>query len=143
MPIKMKPTSQIIANLGIQDGGPVHAFFTATCAKAMDKYVPYNNGTLSLYNIEDNRFIIYNQPYAHYMYEGQVMGPNIPIYEDGVITGFFSKKGEKKHYTGKQIDYSKSIARGHKYAGPHWDKRMWTAEKDEIIKQVQNKIGGK
>lgn len=140
MPTKMKTVNQIIARIGLQDEGPIQAFFTSTCAKAMDKYVPYNEGTLAKYTIEDDQYIVYNQPYAHYMYVGQVMGPNIPIKEDGIIVGWFSKK--PKHYTGKQIDYSKSIARGHKYAGPQWDKRMWNAEKDKIIEQVQNKIGG-
>lgn len=140
MPVKMQPTSVIKANLGIQSNGPIHTFFTETCAKAMDDYVPYMDGNLALYHIEGANRIVYDTLYAHYMYIGDVMGPNIPIKENGAIVGWFSPPGKEKHYTGKKIDYSKSKARGHRNAGPYWDKRMWTAEKDKIIRQVQNKI---
>ena len=39
-------------------------------------------------------------PYAHYLYEGRVMGPNVPLHEGGQLVGFFSPKAPKK-YTGK------------------------------------------
>lgn len=143
----MKPISTIKANLGIQKNGPVHYYFTKRCDEHMNKYVPYANGDLS-YKTKEIQVdkIIYNSPYAHYMYEGKVMGPNIPIKnEDGLIVKWFSPKGKPKHYTGADIDYSKSRARGHLYAGPHWDKRMWTAEKSEVIEEVQKYVnrGGK
>ena len=138
MPIKMKPISTIKARLGIQKNGPVHAFLTKTCAEYMDKYVPYAEGNLAYTNREiETNVIIYNSPYAHYMYEGLVMGPNIPIKnEDGILIGWWSKK--PKYYTGKEIVYNPSA--GHEYAGPHWDQRMWSAEKDDVIKEVQKFI---
>lgn len=139
--IDVQPVNVIKANLGINPDGPVMKFFVSTCAKRMDKYVPYRTGTLAKYKIEGN-LVIYDTPYAHYMYEGKVMGPNIPIKDkNGNIIKWISKK--PKHYTGADIDYSSSIANGHPYAGPHWDQRMWTAEKDKIIKEVQGAIGGK
>ena len=141
--VKMKPISVIKANLGIQLNGPVHSYFTERCATYMDKYVPYKKGNLAYINrvIETNE-IIYNSPYAHYMYEGKVMGPNIPIKdENGVIVKWFSRG--PKYYTGKDIEYKQTA--GHEFAGPHWDKRMWSAEKDDVIKEVQEfvKRGGK
>ena len=139
MSFKMKPISVIKARLGIEANGRIQKFFTSECAKAMDKYVPFDNGDLADYRI-DGKYIIYEQPYAHYMYEGKVMGPNIPIKQDGIIVGWFSKKGEPKHYTGKDIDYSKSIGKGHMYAGPQWDKRMWSAEGEDIVKRVQIEV---
>ena len=144
MPVKMQPVSVIKANLGIEPNGRVQKFFTNECAKEMDNYVPYDEGNLVDYRIEGNN-IIYEQPYAHYMYEGKVMGPNIPIKENGIIVGWFSPKGKPKHYTGKSIDYSKSKARGHTEAGPYWDKRMWTAKGQDIVERVQNYVnrGGK
>ena len=144
MPVKMQPVSVIKANLGIEPNGRVQKFFTNECAKEMDNYVPYDEGNLVDYRIEGNN-IIYEQPYAHYMYEGKVMGPNIPIKENGIIVGWFSPKGKPKHYTGKSIDYSKSKARGHTEAGPYWDKRMWTAKGQDIVKRVQDYVnrGGK
>lgn len=140
MPLTLKPTSVIKARLGLNKDGQVQTFFTSECAKAMDKYVPYDEGMLASYRIEGN-LIIYEQQYARYMYNGKVMGPNIPIKENGMIVGWFSRK--PKYYTGKDIDYSNSIAKGHKFAGPYWDKRMWTAEGEDIIKRIQDKLGGK
>ena len=144
MRTNFKPTSVIKARLGIEPNGPVEKFFVSTCAKKMNDYVPYDNGFLADYKIVGN-LIVYDQPYAHYMYEGKVMGPNIPKKENGVIVGWFSPKDKPKYYTGKDIDYSKSKAKGHRHAGPYWDQRMWTAEKENIIRQVQNYInrGGK
>lgn len=146
MSVKMKPTSVIKARLGINKGGRVQAFLTNTCYKHMDKYVPYDNGTLAYDSVDvQTDRIVYQAPYAHYLYEGKVMGPSIPIKENGVIVRWVSPKGEKKHYTGKDIDYSKSIAKGHTYAGPHWDKRMVSAEMQDVVKEVQSYInrGGK
>ena len=116
----LKPNSVIYADLGLQDNGPVHAFFTATCAKAMDKYVPFDTGSLAetVYvegkttrNVTTNT-ITYEQPYARYVYYGR------------------SKYGA-------WLKYNKSK---HEYAGAYWDKRMWTADKDKVVKQVQDFI---
>ena len=138
--VKMMPTSVIEAKLGIQPMGPAHAYFTEKCAEHMDKYVPYREGDLAyntMYKTVDE--IHYTAPYAHYMYEGKVMGPNIPIKQNGVIIKWFSRK--PKYYTGADIDYSQSQAQpGHEYAGPHWDKRMWSAEKDEVVKEIAEYI---
>lgn len=41
------------------------------------------------------------------MYYGEVYGPNIPIFDDdtGVPTGFWSPPGQRKHPTGRQLQY--------------------------------------
>lgn len=119
--IKMKPNSVIIANLGLEPKGPIHQWFTDTCALHMDKYVPYRHGDLAktvVVNGEVNRdnvtedTIVYKQPYASYVYYG--------MREDGTHV--------IQHYTDDV----------HKEAGPYWDKRMWSAEKYQVIKEVQN-----
>lgn len=134
----LKPISEIKANLGLEPNGRVQKFFTDTCAKHMDKYVPYGDtGLLRNYVIQGTN-IVYNQPYAHYMYKGDAMGPNIPIKEGKTIVGWFSPKGKKKHYTGKKLKYNQTA--GHEYAGPYWDKRMKSAEMNDIVKEVQEKI---
>ena len=46
MPVKMKPISVIKARLGIEPNGQVQKFFTNTCYKHMDKYVPLDEGNL-------------------------------------------------------------------------------------------------
>ena len=75
MPIKMKPTSVIKADLGLNSTGDVHAFFTNTCYKHMDKYVPEREGNLRTnVDIQTDK-IIYESPYAHAQYTGYTKGP--------------------------------------------------------------------
>ena len=145
--VNIKPTSEIIAKLGIQPNGPAHTYFTEKCAEHMDKYVPYREGNLAyanMYTTTDE--VHYASRYAQYMYEGKVMGPNIPIKDaNGNIVKWFSRK--PKYLTDRDIDYSQSRANPeHEFAGPHWDKRMWSAEKDEVVKEVAEYVkiyGGK
>lgn len=73
-----------------------------------EPYVPFRNGALR----SSVRYpqgitggeIEYNTPYAHYMYMGEVYGPNIPIKDaQGNITGWISPP--KKSPTGKRLQY--------------------------------------
>ena len=149
MPIKVKvyPPKIIEMNLGIEPNGPAHAFFTQQCAEHMDKYIPYREGYLSRRNRTVSTDTIgYHTAYANYMYEGKVMGPNIPIFdESGNIVGWWSKS--PKYVTDRDIDYSESRKHaGHEYAGPKWDERMLSAESEELEKEVADyikKFGGK
>ena len=138
--MKIKPISTIKARLGIEPNGRVQKFFTQTCYNHMDKYVPIDTGDLSSKVEFTANTITYAKPYAHYQYEGRVMGPNYPIFKKGVPfpVGYYSPP--KKHYTGKSIDYSNSVAKGHQYAGPYWDKRMVSAEINDVVKEVQNNV---
>lgn len=114
MPVKIKPTSQIKARLGIEPNGRVQKFFTNTCYKHMDKYVPKDEGNLrTIVDIEDNS-ITYESPYARYQYYG--------VREDGTH--------KVKNYTTPGT-------------GPYWDKRMVSAEMQDVVKEVQDYIGGK
>lgn len=117
MSVKLNPTSVIKARLGIDPTGPVQKFFTHTCAIHMDKYVPYDTGTLATTLQEDTNKVVYIQPYAEIMYYGV--------------------------RNGKDINYHTDI---HELAGPFWDKRMWSAERKIVTREVQdyfNKFGGR
>ena len=103
--------------------------------KKMDPYVPMDQGTLAqTVEIDENK-IRYLQPYAHYMYEGIVYGPNIPIIENGMVVGFFSRPGMKKTPTGAMIEYSKEF---HPKATSHWDEVMMQTEGDSVKAEVAN-----
>jgi len=110
VPIFMKPTSIIIADLGLQDSGPVHATFTNSCRNHMDKYVPYSGDTGRIHLRENvamtKSTITYKMPYAHAQYVGYTKGP-------------------VNNYTTPGT-------------GPYWDKLMWSAEKNEVIEEVRN-----
>lgn len=80
MPVKMKPTSVIKANLGIEPNGKVQKFFTNTCYRYMDKYVPKDTGALRETVTIDSNSITYEQPYAHAQYIGEVNGGTVVNY---------------------------------------------------------------
>lgn len=116
MSVEFKPTNTIIAELGFSPNGEATKFLTSECAKAMDKYVPFRPGSgvhLRQYKITGNQ-IIYDQPYARYQYYG--------IREDG---------------THKVENYTTPGT------GPYWDKRMVSADLPNIVKNVQDRFGGK
>lgn len=115
MPVYMKPSSVIVKNLGIGRNGPVSIYFTKLCADTMDKYVPYDSGILSDYRIEGN-YIIYNQQYAQYQYHG--------MRRDG-------------SHVINEANRNRDM---HELATSYWDRAMVTAEIDDIVEAVQEKI---
>ena len=104
-------------------------------AEMCEPYVPMETGTLAQTTDITSEGVTYKKPYAHYQYEGQVYGPNIPIIEDGVIVGWFSPPRQKKHPTGASINYSKEV---HPLASAHWDEAMYRDKKDEFDNAVQD-----
>ena len=98
-------------------------------AKMMEPYVPFG---LDLANLEVTpEYVKYNTPFAHYMYEGKVYGPNIPIIEDGIVVGWFSPPGQTKTPTGADLQYTKPRA------SAHWDQAMLAEKKEEFVHQVE------
>lgn len=80
MPVKIQPTSIIKANLGIEPNGRVQKFFTNTCYRYMDKYVPKDNGLLREIVTIDSNSITYEQEYAYAQYIGEVNGGKVVNY---------------------------------------------------------------
>ena len=115
MPTKiMMPTKKIVKRLGLEPNGRVQTFFTNTCYRYMDKYVPMDEGNLRTIVTIEPRSITYEMPYARYQYYG--------IRDDG------SHKVE--HYTTPGTC-------------SYWNRQMWSAEGDDVIKEVQRYVGGK
>lgn len=113
MPVYIDSLEKIKKKLKIDDNGPAQAFLTETCYKHMDKYVPMDLGNLrTIVDIQTNT-ITYESPYASYQYYGKRKDSSHKV----------------KHYTTAGT-------------GPKWDRRMISAEKDNVIKEVQKFIGG-
>lgn len=72
MILKMKPTSQIITDLGLNADGDVQRFFTNECARQMDVFVPRDTGNLSKIKVIGKDYVEYRSPYAHYQYMGEM-----------------------------------------------------------------------
>ncbi|HJA91918.1 MAG TPA: minor capsid protein [Candidatus Eisenbergiella merdipullorum] len=103
-------------------------------------FVPYSQGALrskveypeGLYGGE----IMYNTPYAHYLYEGTVYGPNIPIKDaEGNITGWRSPP--KKYPTQRKLQYHTAGT------GPQWFEEAKRRHKQDWIKIVKETAGKK
>lgn len=101
--------------------------------KMNDPYVPMDEGVLAQNHEITKDYVAYRVPYAHYQYVGEVYGPNIPLIEDGIVVGWFSPPGQKKHPTGQEIQYN---TEKHPLASKEWDKAMMRDKGDIFLKQV-------
>lgn len=119
MPLIMKPTSVIIARLGLEPDGRVQAEFTKRCREHMDKYVPFDEGDLSTIVDVQPSWITYESSYAKYQYRG--------MREDGT----------------HKINEANRNRSMHPLATSYWDKKMVSAEMGEVVKEVQDFMGGK
>lgn len=90
-----------------------------------DPYVPMEQGTLKntgqIVDGGTDMYIVYNQPYAHYQYYGEVMVGRAP-----------------KQYTGVPLTYH-----GEPMRGLEWDKRMMADRSGDVKKAMAVVVGGK
>lgn len=108
MPVIMKSVSVIKARLGIEPGGDVHRYFTHSCREHMEKYVPKKSGRLRREVVETVDSITYRS-----------QGDNGYYYPERQYSNQFN------HYTTPGT-------------GPYWDKRMWSAEGQDVVREVQD-----
>lgn len=118
-------TEKIMRKRGLGSSRQAMKFFANEVKRLCDPYVPMQQGTLknSAQVVESGECIeiLYNQPYAHYQYYGEIMAGRAP-----------------KSYTGKPINYHGAPMRG-----KEWDKRMMADRGDEAIKALADYVGGK
>ena len=79
---------------------------------------------------------------ARYLYYGEVMGPNIPVFEDdtGTPTRFFSPPGQEKHLTGRALTFRMD---SNPLAGAFWFERMKADHMQDILEEARNVANGK
>ena len=134
-----------LERFGLEPGGRAQQVMDNAVIRFCMPYVPADTGTLmrSVYTATKvgSGQIIYPGPYAHYMFYGEVYGPNIPVYEDdsGVPTRYYSRRGSKKSPTGRDLTYAQDI---NPLAGPFWSERMKADHMADIIAEVQSAITG-
>lgn len=130
MEVKFKPVGEIKARLGIEPNGRVQRYFQNACYRYMDKYVPREDGNLRKnVDLSNPNYIVYQSPYAHYMYEGKTM-------VDSETGSAWARKGTRKVYDGGDIIYHDPSG----ITGHHWDERMKSAEMDDLVEEVQNYV---
>lgn len=140
----LNATEELLQKFGLEPGGRVQQAIDKAVMDYSDPYVPMLTGLLSQSVYEETRLgsgeVVYPGPYARYLYYGEVYGPNIPVFEDdsGVPTRFFSPKGEKKHPTGRALQYSTEM---HPLAGSFWFERMKADHYQDIVEEA-NRVAG-
>lgn len=105
--------AKILASRGLGGDKSAQKYLASEVKRLSDPYVPMQQGTLknTLAHVAgDGSYVIYEGPYAHYVYYGEVMAGRPP-----------------KHYTGKPLTYHGAPMRG-----PQWDKRMLADKSKEI-----------
>jgi len=136
MSVYIKPTSEIETRLQIEPGGVFHKRFANMCMKHMDRFVPMevvgkNRGALRRSaHVEQNGEdidVVYNTPYAHYMYEGK-------LWVDPVTGSSWARKDTKKVPTGIDLKYH-TPGTGH-----HWDKRMVSSDMKDIERTLERQM---
>lgn len=128
---------EFVNKFGVGEGGHVQKTVDAAVIRECFPYVPFDEGILAgsantATEIGSGE-IVYDTPYARYLYYGEVYGPNIPIVENGVITGYRSPP--EKFPTGRPIQYSTDK---NPMAGPHWFDRAMADHKDDVLKEAQD-----
>lgn len=116
---------KIMRKRGLGSSKQAMKLFANEVKRLCDPYVPMQQGILknSAQVVERGECIeiLYNQPYAHYQYYGEIMAGRAP-----------------KSYTGKPINHHGAPMRG-----KEWDKRMMADRGDEAIKALADYVGGK
>lgn len=127
--------------LGFGQGGRVQKALDKAVIDYCIPYCPMKTGTLakSAYTatVLGSGRVVWPGPYAHYMYYGEVYGPNIPIYdedESGEPTGYFSPPGRTKTPTGRKLQYNTDL---NPLAGSFWFERAKADHMDEWINEAR------
>ena len=96
---------------------------------AINPFVPMKSGALRKSAKVYTKLITWGEglDYGRYQYGGEVYGPNIPITRGGNIVGWYSKPGQRKHPTGRELGvpgYWKGWRFGYTTPGTHhhWDR---------------------
>lgn len=117
-------------------------FIDSKCLELMRPYTPFRTGMMQRSATLGTRIgsghIVYTSPYARYQYYGVVYGPNIPIYENGILVGFRSPK--QKHKTNRMLTYSKAR---HPQAQRLWFETMKKKHGEAILRGAAAIAGGK
>lgn len=120
-------TRKLMQRLGIEEQGRVQRVVSEEILHLCDPYVPFSKGFLSdSGHVENYTDIVWNTPYAHYMYEGIVYeDPELHCAGFKTENGWRSRKSSEekevpqKVPTERRLEYNNGSRRG-----AHWVDRM-------------------
>lgn len=110
-------TAKILKVRGLGGSKDAQKYLASEVKRLCDPYVPMQQGLLknNATIAGDGSSIVYNQPYAHYQYYGEVMAGRAP-----------------KQYTGKKLTYHGAPMRG-----AQWEKRMLADKSKDLEASVE------
>lgn len=116
-------TQKILDSRGLGGDHAVNKFIANEVKRLSDPYTPFRQGALMAATIQPGApaRLEYDTPYAHYQWEGLVMGGRAP-----------------RHYTGAALTYH-----GGGMRGPRWTERMMADRSDDLTRSVANYVGGR
>ena len=143
--IDVLPTDDVLAQLGLDEGGRVQRIIDQRVIDYCQPYVPASPDRTLEFSAQISTEIgsgqvVWNTPYAHYQYMGIVYGPNIPSIQDGVLMGFFSPPGRPKYPTDRELIYDRAQ---NPLAGPRWFERMKADRLNDILDEARKAINGR
>ena len=97
-------------------------------------YLPFDKGALTRSVSYSKNGVTYSVPYAHYVYEGIVYGPNISYVDKTTGEVKWTSPTKPKYNTGREMNYQTS---GHPKATGHWDQVMMEEKGDEFVEGVR------
>ena len=129
-------TAQILASRGLGPDRRAILFLGNEVKRLSDPYTPFQQGTLkntaSVKPAGSGAELRYETPYAHYQWEGKVMGPNYQRKD-----GEWRSGPAPKRYTGKALTYHGVLR------GPRWVERMMADRKGDLVRSFAAFIGGR
>ena len=131
----LNDTAHLLTKFGMQKSGRVQAAIDNAALRYSEMYMPLDSGSLIARTYEatvvGSGKIVFPGPYAHYLYHGEVYGPNIPIFDDGsgIPTRYFSPRGKKKFPTGIALNIKIDK---NPNATSHW----WDVAKANHLKEI-------
>ena len=135
---------KVLAAQNLETGGLVQKVIDKSVIDWCLPYCPFDTGLLanSAYSatVIGSGMVVYPGPYARYLYYGEVYGPNIPVFEDdsGVPTRWFSPPGQKKHPTGRALQFKTDL---NPLAGSFWFERMKADHAKDILEEARKAAG--
>lgn len=139
--IDVGDVDKLVQQAGLEQGGIAQQQLDESFIKHCDPYMPFDTGMLqdsaSTATEIGSGEIVWNTPYAHYLYEGIVyVDPETgkaAFYDEDF--GFWSRPGIQKISSDRELVYKGGGLRGKK-----WAERMWADCADEIIAEVETVI---
>lgn len=142
-------TSNIVAKVTeVCNDGYVLRDIHRLLAEMCEDYVPFDTGKLNRATYYDKNGVHYGVhiPYAHYVYEGLVYGPNIQYVDKKTGELKWTSPVYPKYPTGDEMNYQTDV---HPLATSHWDKVMlqdkgeeFAKKAEEIVKRRLKKLNG-